>query len=193
MRALLAAGLLLTASTSFAEGETAAASNVDAKPEPAVRKRYNPGLGVRLFGDARGYEALNGAASSVGAGLSYAFDLVTLSAEYLQTVPTVVDKRPSFVRGALDFTLFTAGTFAATGRIGAQLGLNLPAAQTTTESRTGYGLELGVGARYRFATSFDVFAMGTVQTMRALSGPLQTWANPGGLLGIAYYPLASAE
>jgi hypothetical protein len=191
MRALIkaaAALALLSAAPALAEE----ASATSAAPEEwTPRKRYDPGLGVWVSGEARGYEGLDGAASAAGLGAGYAFDLVSLRAEYLQGLAAVAERKPMFAKLGADYAFFTLDAFSFLGRVGLTVMLNGPDRQAGTDVKPLVGPEIGFAARYRIFPKLDAFAYFTSAFVSA--DARRVFWNNGGGLGVAIYPFGSED
>lgn len=181
----LLAALLLAGASSPARAETSTTTG--------LRKRFDPGVGVGLLSDVRGYEGLDGAGSAAGARVDYAWDLLAVHAAYLQGLATVGERRPAFVKAGFDFAFFTLGRFSVLGVAGVDLVLHGPDRQSATTDGNLWGPEVGLGARFRLLPKVDLFAQGTAGVWAAMHGPTRTYFEPGAALGVQVHPFASAD
>jgi hypothetical protein len=198
--------VMLAANVAHADNSSPSSSGSSSGgTETQVRKRYDPGLAFWAMGDVRGYEDLNGAATSAGVGVGYSWDLVGLRAEFLQGIGIVGEHRPTFLKLTADYAFATIQSFSIMGRVGLNTVLNGPNCQLNPASRVGatcqegpspnllIGPELGMGVRYRLMPKFDIFAAGTIQLVNSVNGTARFFFNPGGTAGVTVHPFGSED
>lgn len=180
---VLAAAIVLAAAPAFADGADTSAP---------LRKRFDPGFGVSALADVRGYE-LGGSAAGAGVGVSYAWDLVGVNLELVQGLSSGSDPKPTFVRGGFDFALFTLSKFSGLGVAGVTFASHGAGAQTDGTGGAMIGPDLGLGARFRATPHLDVFARATAGIWEQTSGSRRMYFEPGGSVGVRFYPWGSEE
>lgn len=191
MKRALAVGLALCcAAPAFAQDASATAGD---ESLASVRRRYSPGFSIGALTDVRGYEGLNGAAAAAGVGLGYAFDLVTIDVQVLQSLAIVGERKPTLLKANFDFALFTFGGFSGLGTVGIDYVFSGPDRQTTSAPGNLFGPELGIGARYRVMPLFDVVAYGTAGLWASASGPRRMYFEPGLVAGLQFHPFAESS
>jgi hypothetical protein len=135
-RYLLITRWLALVCTSVGADEASPASSV---PEVVTdtHQRFDPGPGVWIAGEERGYETLIGAAAAAGVGLGYSWDLVGIQLEYLQSVDPVAGQQPRYVKLAAEYAFFTWGRVSAVGRTALTLMWDLGRTSSTPAQRRG--------------------------------------------------------
>jgi len=190
--ALAVLAVLLCAAPALAdEAPEVSASATAPDATPTFRRRYSPGFAIGALTDVRGYEGLDGAATAAGVGLGYAFDLVSVEAQVLQSFGVVGERKPTYLKANLDFALLTFGGFSVLGTVGLDYVFSGPDRQTSQTPGNLFGPELGLGARYRVMPLFDVVAYWTAGLWAAVSGPKRMYFEPGLCAGVQFHPFAS--
>ncbi|MBS2030911.1 MAG: outer membrane beta-barrel protein [Deltaproteobacteria bacterium] len=167
----------------------------EAKTEaaPTFRKRYSPGFSVGALTVVRSYEGLDGSAFGVGAGVGWAWDLVSVDAQVIQSVAVVGERKPTELKLNADYAFATFGGFSVLGLLGLDYTLNGPDRQTTHVPGNLFGPEMGIGARYRFMPLFDIVAYWTAETVAARNGPQRMFFEPGVIAAVQVHPFGSDE
>jgi hypothetical protein len=183
-------------------GGVAAADGAAPAPPTVVtdsHARYDPGLGVWVAGEGRAYESLDGAATALGVGVGYSWDLVDLQVEYLQSVVDVAGQHPGYLKLAAEYAFITWRSFSAVGRTALDIMFDPPHCQVDPLNRAGpdcqvaqegvmIGPELNLGARYRWSPKWDVYANAGGEVMNATAGSRRDYFNPGFEAGLVFHP-----
>jgi len=184
-----------SASSDSSSSDTSSSPTAEVKTDaaPVFRKRYSPGFAIGAVTNVRSYEGLDGAAFGVGAGIGWAWDLVSIDGQVIQSLAVVGERKPTELKLNADFAFATFGGFSVLGLVGLDYTLDGPDRQTTHTPGNLFGPEVGLGARYRFMPLFDVVAYWTGEFVAARNGPQRMFFEPGVIAAIQVHPFGSDD
>jgi hypothetical protein len=187
---LLALAVALAAVPAFAEGTSGESS---ASSNPGLRKRYDPGFAIGAVSDVRGFEGLNGAATSAGASVGWAWDPVDLNLQVMQALAVVGERKPTYLKANIHYAFATFAPVSINGTTGIDYVLHGPDRQTTMQPGNMIGPELGLGVRIRVMPMLDILADATAGLWQSSGGPHRMYFEPGVQGALQFHPFGSSD